>query len=167
MESGNIANKRKGGRPRRSLNDQARSVQSSSVTAFCLHLDPSQQFVSRLLSGMMLELEVDLLAVAFLTSVNAASSFLVSPSAGAGAAGFEPSAAGAASAFAGAGAVAGAGAAGVVSVGFASAGLEASAVVVGLASSFLAFFLNRPLKAFFTWAIASGAVMKEYVRYMC
>ena len=81
--------------------------------------------------------------------------------AGAGAeAGAVPVDAGAVSLLAGSGAVAGAGAAGVVSVGFVVLAEGCSVVAVGAAaaSSFLAFFLpNMPLKAFFSWSIASGA----------
>jgi hypothetical protein len=59
-----------------------------------------------------------------------------------------------------AGAGAGAGAAGVVSVGFVVLEDDCSVVAVGVASSFLAFFLpNMPLKAFFSWSIASGATV--------
>lgn len=106
-----------------------------------------------------------------LTSVNGAS-FFVSLSTGAGAtgaasaagaAGVELSAtAGGASVVAGVGAVAGAGAAGAVSVLVGSAALlEAAVVAVGWCSVFfvLLFFLKRPLKAFFSWSIASGAVV--------
>ena len=70
-----------------------------------------------------------------------------------------PVEAGAGSLFAGSGAVAGAGPAGVVSVGFEVLAMGCSVVAVGAVSSFLAFFLpKRPLKAFFSWSIASGAV---------
>lgn len=64
--------------------------------------------------------------------------------------------------FTGSGTLAGAGAAGVVSVGLVACELEGvSAVAVGVGSSFLDFFLKRPLNAFFICSIASGA--KSYV----
>ena len=119
----------------------------------------------------------NILDVASLTSATgAASSFLGSSCAGAAAAGAGTGAAagagagadtgavpvdaGAVSLLAGSGAVAGAGAAGVVSVGFVVLEDGCSVVAVGAASSFLAFFLpNMPLKAFFSWSIASGAIV--------
>jgi hypothetical protein len=112
--------------------------------------------------------DVDLLCVAFFTSASAATSSLLAPSwagagaeAGAGCAGAGALLAGAMSVFAGSGTVAGAGA-GAVSVfagsatGAALDGLSVVAVGLGC-SSFLDFFLKRPLKAFFIWSIASGA----------
>lgn len=68
-----------------------------------------------------------------------------------------------ASVFAGAAGVAGVGAAGVVPVG---AEVEASPVVVGLASSSFGFFdfrLKMLLRVFFMVSIASGAVIRSDV----
>jgi hypothetical protein len=62
---------------------------------------------------------------------------------------------------AGAGAVAGAGAGAVSVFAGSAAGVACDGVVsvvaVGWGSSFLGFFLKRPLNAFFIWSIASSA----------
>jgi hypothetical protein len=144
--------------------------QSLLVAALCLHRDPPES--SFLCSwGADGEWEGNLLCVAFLTSASAAtSSLLASPCAGAGAgagsagagAGALLLSAGVASVFAGAGAgeVAGAGAGAVSVFAGSAAGVACdgvSVVGVGFGSSFLDFFLKRPLKAFFICSIASGA----------
>jgi hypothetical protein len=64
-----------------------------------------------------------------------------------------PVVAGVVSVLTGSGAVAGAGAAGVVSEGL--DWVFDGAAAVGVGSSFLDFFLKRPLKAFFIWSMAS------------
>ncbi|QRD07352.1 hypothetical protein JI435_308690 [Parastagonospora nodorum SN15] len=145
--------------------------QSLLVAALCLHRDPPES--SFLCSwGADGEWEGNLLCVAFLTSASAAtSSLLASPCAGAGAGAGTGSAgagagalllsAGVASVFAGAGAgaVAGAGAGAVSVFAGSAAGVACdgvSVVAVGFGSSFLDFFLKRPLKAFFICSIASG-----------
>jgi hypothetical protein len=80
-----------------------------------------------------------------------ASSFAASTAGAVSAAGVASGAAGVAS---------GAAAAGVVSVGLGVSSVLVGAAVAAVSSVFLSFFLllKRPLKAFLTWAIASGAV---------
>lgn len=104
---------------------------------------------------------MDLLWVAFLTSAKAAaSSFLGSTGDAAGWVG-------SLLVVGGSGAAAGDGAAGVVSLGFAAADEEASEAAVGVGSSFLDFFPNMALKPFFSWAMASGAVMEARQTSVC
>jgi hypothetical protein len=64
-----------------------------------------------------------------------------------------------------AGVVAGSAAAGVVSVGAVSVLVGSVTAAAGVSSvfGFLSFFLKRPLKAFLSWFIASGAVKWHYV----
>lgn len=110
-----------------------------------------------------MEREIDLLCVAFLASVKAAASSALGSEAATGSGAVLGSASWG-SVLTGSGAAEGAGAAGVVSVGLVVDD-EGGSVVVGLGSSFLAFFLpNKPLMDFFIVENASSASKEIIVR---